>query len=176
MLVTATVAASVLLMAASPGSAVTTPVEQSRLFVAVETALAPVSATARLSAREASLVAQINAARAAHGVPPLAVDASLARAARAHSLSMLHNGFFDHGNFAARIRRFGGRGATLGENIAWGSGPYGTARGLVNQWLASPPHRANLLRRGFRRIGVGAVVGRFSGVPGATVATADFAG
>ena len=42
--------------------------------------------------------------------------------------------------------------------------------------MSSPGHRANLLRPGFRRIGIGALVGRFSGYSGATVVTADFAG
>ncbi len=170
------VAAGVLLVALAPASAASAPAQQPALFVGIESALRPATAASATSAREASLVGQINAVRIAHGVPPLRVDDRLTRAARAHSIAMLRNGFFDHGNFAARIRRFGGRGATLGENIAWGSGPYGTPRGLVNQWLGSPPHRANLLHRGFRRIGVGAVVGRFGGMPGATVATADFAG
>ena len=139
-------------------------------------ALAPASEARSQSAKDASLVGQVNAARAAHGVPALRVDASLASAARAHSAAMLRGGFFEHRNFAARIRRHGGRGRTLGENIAWGNGPFGTARGIVNQWLASPPHRQILLGRAFRRVGVGTSVGRFGGVGGATVATADFAG
>ena len=43
-------------------------------------------------------------------------------------------------------------------------------------WLNSPPHRKNLLRAGFRRVGVGAMMGTFSGTGGARVVTADFAG
>jgi uncharacterized protein YkwD len=46
----------------------------------------------------------------------------------------------------------------------------------VRGWLASPGHRANLLRPGWTRIGIGARVGAFRGYSGVTVVTADFAG
>ena len=42
--------------------------------------------------------------------------------------------------------------------------------------MKSPPHRRNLLRPGFRRVGVGAMMATFSGASGARVVTADFAG
>jgi uncharacterized protein YkwD len=43
-------------------------------------------------------------------------------------------------------------------------------------WMASPGHRANLLRPGWVRVGIGARTGNFLGYPGANVVTADFAG
>jgi uncharacterized protein YkwD len=43
-------------------------------------------------------------------------------------------------------------------------------------WMESPGHRANLLRPGWNRVGIGVRVGNFLGYPGATVITADFAG
>jgi uncharacterized protein YkwD len=43
-------------------------------------------------------------------------------------------------------------------------------------WLASPPHRANLLRPGFRTVGVGVARGTFQGYAGALLVTTDFAG
>jgi uncharacterized protein YkwD len=132
------------------------------------------SPLAGLSGQEQGLVRAINAARAARGLPGLQVDAALQRAARAHSRTMLRSGQFDHGNWYSRLRRHGVRGRTLGETIAWGVGSDGTAGAIVGMWLASPPHRATLLRRGFRRIGVGLAVGSFSGFRGANVATADF--
>ena len=42
--------------------------------------------------------------------------------------------------------------------------------------MGSPGHRANLLRPGWNRIGLGALKGNFLGYTGATVVTADFAG
>jgi uncharacterized protein YkwD len=43
-------------------------------------------------------------------------------------------------------------------------------------WLASPSHRANLLRPGFTRVGLAASVGAFDGHADVTVVTADFGG
>ena len=122
------------------------------------------------------VVAAINEARAAHGLPPLRVDPRLQRAARAHSTDMVRRNYFAHGPFASRLARYGVRGPRFGENLAWGVGSAGDAREVVRRWLASPPHRANVLRRGFRRVGTGAVAGRFAGYGNAVVITADFAG
>jgi uncharacterized protein YkwD len=129
-----------------------------------------------LSAQEQSLLAAINAARVAHGAPPLKIGARLQRAADAHSAAMARSGSFTHGNWYSRLRAHGVRGRALGENIAWGVGTDGTAQAIVGMWLASPPHRATMLRPGFRRVGVGIAVGRMAGYAGARVATADFSG
>jgi uncharacterized protein YkwD len=134
------------------------------------------SAHATETAAEQALLDEVNRARAAHGLAPLRVDPTLRRAARAHSDDMLRRGYFGHGPFAERLARFGARGPRLGENLAWGAGTAAAARSMVQRWLASPPHRANLLRPGFRRIGVGAAVGSFSGYEGVRLVTADFAG
>jgi uncharacterized protein YkwD len=67
-------------------------------------------------------------------------------------------------------------GHLAGENLAWGTGSRGTAGGVVAAWLASPEHRANLLRPSFTRVGIGERVGAFEGAGGAEVVTADFAG
>lgn len=133
-------------------------------------------AAAGPSQREASLLAAVNGVRKAHDLRPLAVDPRLMRVARSHSATMLRRDVLTHGDFGSRMRRSGARGPRFGENLAWGSGRYGTARSIVQSWLRSPGHRANLLRPGFRRIGIGARVGTFAGYRGAVVVTADFAG
>lgn len=130
----------------------------------------------QLSGQEQSLLRSINRARARNGAPPLRIGPALQRAARTHSNAMLRTGNFTHGDWYRRLRRNGVRGRTLGETIAWGVGTDGTADAIVQMWMASPPHRMTLLRRGFRYIGVGVALGAFSGFPGASVATADFAG
>jgi uncharacterized protein YkwD len=116
----------------------------------------------------------MNGARAAHGVAPLRLDARLERAARQHSHRMLRTGIFFHGQFAARIRAAGVRAPRIGENLAWAAGA--AARSIVEMWLASPGHRANLLDVGFRRVGVGAPSGPFNGHRSVSMVTADFAG
>jgi uncharacterized protein YkwD len=136
---------------------------------------APAAAPAP-NAAEQALLAEMNRVRAAHGAPALRIDGRLEAAARSHSRDMLRRGYFAHGDFARRLTGVGARGPTVGENLGWGVGFRGTAQGIVAAWLESPSHRANLLRRGFRRVGLGRLVGRFAGNGGATVVTADFAG
>jgi uncharacterized protein YkwD len=104
------------------------------------------------------------------------LDRTLARAARSHSLEMLRGDYFSHGDFHGRMVAFHVSGTFAGENLAWGTGAYGEAGTVVKEWLASPAHRANLLRPGYRRIGIGLARGTFQGSGGATVVTADFAG
>jgi uncharacterized protein YkwD len=139
-------------------------------------ASATTASAAGMNSLEAKLLRVVNKARASHGLRPVRYDATLERAARAHSAEMLAGGYFDHGDFGGRMRAFGARGPFLGENLAWGTGPYAAAGNIVREWLASPEHRENLLRPGFRRIGIGALAGAFQGQGSAVVITADFAG
>jgi uncharacterized protein YkwD len=118
----------------------------------------------------------MNRVRAQHGLGRLTADTHLQRAARAHSKEMLGAGVFQHGAFGSRMARFNVTGRLAGENLAWGTGTLGTAQGIVAAWLASPEHRANLLRPSFKRVGVSDLVGAFLGHTGAHVVTADFAG
>jgi uncharacterized protein YkwD len=144
------------------------------VLVAFALLLAPPSAAATPLERE--LVLEINRVRAAYGRDPLRVDPVLTRAASAHSETMLARSRFSHGNFAARMRRFGARGPLLGENLAWASGANATAERIVRMWMRSAGHRANLLRRSFRWVGVAARTGTMKGVEDAVVVTADFGG
>jgi uncharacterized protein YkwD len=118
----------------------------------------------------------MNRVRAQHGLHALRLDAHLERAAVAHSREMIASDVFAHGAFARRMLRFDVKGRIAGENLAWGTGDASSARAIVAAWLASPEHRANLLRPSFRRAGLGDMVGRFQGHGEARVVTADFAG
>jgi uncharacterized protein YkwD len=127
-----------------------------------------------LNSSEASLLQSMNAVRTSHGLAPLRVDVRLLRAARGHTADMLRRQYFAHGSVAGRALAHGARGPVFGEDLAWGTGV--TAQWVVEQWLASPAHRAVLLRPGFRRVGIGISFGTFAGHGGAAVVTADFAG
>jgi uncharacterized protein YkwD len=125
---------------------------------------------------ELALLQAMNEARHAHGLASLRIDARLQRTARRHSSAMLRTDTFTHGAFVARIRRAGVRARSIGENLAWAVGPLAEPHAIVDLWLASPEHRANLLRPGYRTVGVGAPKGTFEGHVGAEVVTTDFAG
>jgi uncharacterized protein YkwD len=137
-------------------------------------ATASVADARGLSSSESSLLQSMNAVRTSHGLAPLRLDVRLLRAARGHSVDMMRRQYFAHGAVAARALAQGARGPVFGEDLAWGTDV--TADWVVSRWLASPGHRAVLLRPGFRRVGIGIVLGTFAGRGGAAVVTADFAG
>jgi uncharacterized protein YkwD len=55
-----------------------------------------------------------------------------------------------------------------GENIAWGEKGLSTPKSIVKAWMGSPGHRANILDRSFREIGLGVSLGSPDGPDGAT--------
>ena len=140
----------------------------------------------RASALESSIVAQINAVRAKHGKAPLRLSSALSAAARSHSQAMVSKGFFSHdsangSSFSTRVRKWYGpkgyRSWAAGENLLWRS-PDVDAAAAVQMWMESPAHRANLLRAGWREVGLGAIhayaaPGTYGGLE-VTVVTADF--
>jgi uncharacterized protein YkwD len=155
------------------------PTQVAALCAAIVIAFSVVSgASAAMFSRasENRIIRAMNQIRVARGLRPLHYSDKLRAAARAHSRDMMRRGYFAHGSMGRRVSRFGVHAPMVGENLAWGTGSYGTARVIVQEWLASPEHRENLLRPGFRWVGVGSAVGRFVGRKGATVVTADFAG
>jgi uncharacterized protein YkwD len=106
----------------------------------------------------------LNNARARHGLAKLRLSRKLGRAARHHSADMARRGYFSHdsrsgASFLDRIRRAGylrrAHQWYVGENIAWGTGRLATPRAIVRAWMRSRGHRANILNRRFRQIGVG---------------------
>src|SRR5207248_2271008 len=100
-------------------------------LVALVVAAAAAAAPTR---REAALLREMNRARGQHGLRRLRIDANLERAARSHSREMLAANVFAHGAFGSRMVRFAVTGSLAGENLAWGTGARGTARGIVAAW------------------------------------------
>ncbi len=136
----------------------------------------PATALAGSTRAESSLLREMNRVRAEHGLGGLSADTRLDRAAHAHSAEMIGSNVFEHGAFGSRMLQFNVTGTLAGENLAWGTGARGTAQGIVAAWLASPEHRANLLRPAFTRVGISDLVGAFRGYRSVHVVTADFAG
>jgi uncharacterized protein YkwD len=132
---------------------------------------------------EAAVLCLLNGERRDHGLGPLKVNSKLGKAAVVQAQDMVKRRYFSHENpegrnstdriKAAGYMRSGGRW-TVGENLAWGAGELASARALMNAWMNSPPHRANILRPAFREIGLAIAMGtpkEGKGAPGATVAT-----
>jgi uncharacterized protein YkwD len=146
-------------------------------LVAPAVAAARSGATYR-SSSERVVFTLLNDIRRRHHLPPFTFSSALRSAAREHSADMLARQYFDHDapgeTFDHRIRRHLDS-PLVGENIAWGTGRYGTPEGLVRLWMHSAPHRHIILMRSLRRIGLGVAIGSFDGSPGAAMATADFA-
>jgi len=115
------------------------------------------AAAAALDPQEQAACQQINAFRAANGLPALRVSSALTKAAKWMSLDMAAHDSLDHTDSRgrssfARIRSFGFRNATMGENLAAGNGD---ATLTFNQWKAEAAHRRNMLRANFTVIGIG---------------------
>ncbi|MFE1291370.1 sigma-70 family RNA polymerase sigma factor [Streptomyces sp. NPDC058751] len=105
----------------------------------------------------AQVVALVNKERAAVGCGPLTEDPQLEDAAQAHSEDMAARDFFEHTNPdgvdpGQRITAAGYRWSTYGENIAEGQQ---TPQAVMESWMNSPGHRANILNCSFKNIGVG---------------------
>jgi len=139
-----------------------------------------------VSAREAerAVVCLINRKRANHGERKLKANGDLGHAAGKHSRYMKRHGCFSHQcrgepDLGSRLRRSGylagGGSAGYGENIAWGGGGLGTPRNIVESWMRSSGHRANILDSDFEHIGIGVVWGSPSNPRAdAGLYTADF--
>ena len=131
----------------------------------------PITSIDPVDEMEQRLVDLTNEQRTRARLRPLDRDRGLSAVARRHSEDMLRRGFFDHvnpdrQNPADRAARVPGLAAVaIGENIwMWSGSTLPTRNHLVEEavadWMASPAHRANMLRPGYTRLGVGAAVTR----------------
>ena len=124
-----------------------------------------------------------NQVRAQNGLGGLTDNGALDAAGLGHSADMVTRGYFDHftpegGTFVDRILAARYAGAddawTLGENLAWGTGANATPAGLMNAWMNSPEHRANILKPAYRELGLGLQLGTPSGDSAGITVSAEF--
>jgi uncharacterized protein YkwD len=112
-----------------------------------------------------SILCLLNAERAARRLKPLRTNRRLARAAIGHSRNMVARRYFAHngadGDPVSRIRRaryiprYGFW--TVGENLAYGVGVDAAPASITKAWMNSPAHKANILTRAYKEIGIGIV-------------------
>jgi uncharacterized protein YkwD len=121
----------------------------------------PTTAAARTAsaAGEVATMAQlINQARRSAGLPALHTERLLGRAAGLKVGRIAACGQFTHtpcgAPFTAAFKAAGWNRGTMGENIAFGSASLGSPQAILQSWLQSPGHRANLMSRSFRYQGL----------------------
>lgn len=110
---------------------------------------------------EKQVLTLVNQERAKQGLSALSWSDELANVARAHSKDMATRNFFSHTNPDGkspfdRIKAAGISYRTAGENIAAGQR---TPQEVVNAWMNSEGHRANILNKNYTKLGVGYVSG-----------------
>ena len=125
------------------------------------------------AAFEAQVLTIVNTERAKAGCAALTADDRLTTAARAHSADMAARNYFSHTTpegveFATRITTAGYRWSGAGENIAKGQR---TPAEVMNSWMNSAGHKANILNCGFKNLGVGVA----ADAGGSLLWTQDFA-
>lgn len=127
-----------------------------------------------------STVCLLNTQRTRRGLRKLRLNARLSKAAQQHTVDMVKRNYFSHvsksgANIVDRLTRTGymrgARSWTVGENLAWGSGNRSPPREIIAAWMNSPGHRANILERHFREIGIGVVFEAPRSVRGSAAAT-----
>lgn len=106
---------------------------------------------------EAQVLTLVNKERASAGCSPLTSNAKLTEAADDYSDVMARSGVMSHtgpdgSTMAGRVDAAGYAWSTLGENIARGQSD---AAAVMDAWMNSPGHRANILNCSFKEIGVG---------------------
>ncbi len=146
----------------------------------------PRSSASGVSALEAAVFTEVNQIRAKHGLRALKLSLRLSAAADQQSTAMGAKGFFSHTSadgtpFWKRIRKYYSdrnyRYWSVGENLLWSS-PDVDADGALEMWMNSPEHRANILNKNWREVGLSAVhvqqaPGTYQGMD-VTIVTADF--
>lgn len=113
----------------------------------------------QLSQFEKEVVKLTNQERTQRGLQPLKINTTLSKMARDKSQDMANNNYFSHqsptyGSPFDMMKQYGISYSTAGENIAEGQQ---TPQEVVNAWMNSPGHRANILNPDFTEIGVGYV-------------------
>lgn len=113
--------------------------------------------TSTISAEANEVIRLVNVERSKNGLSPLKANAELSKVATAKAQDMIDNSYFSHtsptyGSPFDMMKKFGINYTAAGENIAYGQKD---AAEVMNSWMNSLGHRANILNSNFTEIGVG---------------------
>lgn len=143
------------------------------------------TASVKLTSTESALLKLINKERAKKGLHSVAAVDSLMKAARGHSADMAKHKYFSHNSyngerFDARLVRYGYTRSGFsswqaGEDLYCGNGAQASPAAVVRAWMKSPAHRAVILCKSMRDIGLGSSVctSGYLGLPNVTFFTLD---
>jgi len=138
------------------------------------------SLTAPVEAQEQAMLCMTDFARAGAGLGELADAAELDRSALDKAEDVIRCDSFSHfacgREFTYWIRAAGYIGEQCwhaGENLAWGSGEYGSVRAIFRAWMSSPTHRQNILGD-YSQLGIALTTGSLEGHQAARVWAAHF--
>ncbi|CAG8604221.1 12709_t:CDS:2, partial [Acaulospora morrowiae] len=99
----------------------------------------------------------VNKERAKVGSPPVVLDDRLMTVAAHHNQFCISHNLLTHddseGDLGTRFHKYGYDFSCAGENVAQGFDD-GDNEGVMNAWMNSPGHRANILNPSFRHLGV----------------------
>lgn len=139
--------------------------------------------TIELNRDEKQMLDLHNQTRTDKGLPPLCVHTTLTEAARIHSQEMLDKSYLSHDsyngeNLETRLAHFGYSFSgysfwDYGENISWGSSYMGEPENRFDAWMNSEDHKANILSKDYREIGIGSRTGFYENNSG-KMYTVDF--
>lgn len=120
------------------------------------------SSNTSISSVEREVARLVNLERQKAGLAPLTLSEELSKVARIKSQDMAYKNYFSHtsptyGDPFQMMRSFGIKFGYAGENIAKG---YRGPESVMNGWMNSSGHRANILNANFKKIGVGYVEAR----------------
>ncbi len=116
---------------------------------------------------KAKIIAQTNAQRYDNGVlPPLAENVQLDAAAKAKAEDIFKNQYFEHVSPSGvdpgeLVKKYGYDYIVSGENLILGN--FADEKEIVQDWMNSPGHRANILNNRFTDIGVAIIKGTYKG-------------
>jgi len=110
-----------------------------------------------------NIIDQVNKERVTRDLAPLETNEQLENAAYNKSIDMITRNYFEHYAHGLTPWSFiiaqGYDYTVAGENLAMG---FDSSEGVVNAWMNSPAHRANILNPEFEEIGVGVVKGEYT--------------
>lgn len=133
------------------------------------------SASATAAAQEQGMLCLVNYARTESGEQPLSDNGSLTESASDKSRDVLECDSFSHTacgrEFTYWIRATGYISSPcwhVGENLAWGTGEYGSVRSIFRAWMRSTEHRENILGD-YAETGIDVRTGTLGGIAGTRI-------